>query len=124
MSSTSTAGSSFVKTAGLLSLVGAIIGAIGGLVTGFLPPSVSSDWYSYPYTPAGFVVAQFVFILNHLLLLVGMLGLIRSGAAGRGLLGRVGLWISVVGWATLTLCEVRAMTLGRIAVPFARNRLS
>lgn len=117
MSSTSTAGSSFVKTAGLLSLVGAIIGAIGGLVTGFLPPSVSSDWYSYPYTPAGFVVAQFVFILNHLLLLVGMLGLIRSGAAGRGLLGRVGLWISVVGWATLTLCEVRAMTLAASPYP-------
>jgi len=117
MKNASTAGSSFVKTAGLLCFVGAIMGAIGGIITGFIPPSVSSNWYSYPYTPAGFLVAQFVFILNHLLLLVGMLGLVRSGAAGRGLLGHVGLWISAVGWATLTLCEVRAMTLATSPYP-------
>lgn len=117
MSSTSTAGLSFVKIAGLLCFVGAVIGAIGGLVTGFIPPSVSSGWFSYPYTPAGFVAVQLIFILNHLLLLVGVLGLIRSGVAGRGLLGRVGLWISVVGWATLTLCEVRAITLATSPYP-------
>lgn len=107
----STAESSFVKTAGLLCLVGAVIGVISGLVTAFIPPAVSSDWYSYPYTLMGFLVAQLVFILNHVLLLVGILGLARSGAAGSGLLGRVGVWISVVGMTTLTLCEVGAMTL-------------
>ena len=111
MRNTSTAGSSFVKTAGLLCIVGSVIGAVSGLVTAFIPPAVSSDWYSYPYTPTGFLVAQLVFILNHVLLLFGILGLARSGAAGTGLLGRVGLWISVLGMATLTLCEVGAMTL-------------
>ena len=110
MSSTFTAGSSFVKTAGLLCLVGAVIGVISGLVTAFIPPAVSSDWYSYPYTPMGFLVAELVFILNHVLLLVGILGLARSGAAGSGLLGRAGVWISLVGMAALTLCEVGAMT--------------
>ncbi len=123
MKNTSTAGSSFVKTAGLLCLVGAVIGAIGGIVTGFIPPAVSSDWYSYPYTPTGFRVAQLVFMSNHVLLLVGILGLARSGAAGNGLLGRVGLWISVVGMAALTLCEVGAITLATSPYPTPRTDL-
>lgn len=118
---TSTAGSSFVKTAGLLCLVGAVIGVISGLVTAFIPPAVSSDWYSYPYTPTGFLVAELVFILNHVLLLVGILGLARSGAAGTGLLGRVGLWISVLGMAALTLCEGGAMTLATSPSPTPRT---
>jgi hypothetical protein len=117
VNNSSTAGSSFVKAAGLLCLVGAVIGAISGIVTAFIPPAVSSDWYSCPYTPTGFRVAELVFILNHVLLLVGILGLIRSGVAGRGLLGRVGLWISVVGMAALTLCEVGAMTLATSPYP-------
>jgi hypothetical protein len=121
MKNTSTAGSSFVKTAGLLCLVGAVIGVISGIVTGFIPPVVSSDWYSYPYTPTGFLLAQLVFMLNHVLLIVGILGLARSGAAGTGLLGRVGLWISVVGMAALTLCEVGAMTLATSPYPSPRT---
>ena len=121
MKNTSTAGPSFVKTAGLLCLVGAVIGVISAIVTAFIPPVVSSDWYSYPYTPTGFRVAQFVFMSNHVLLLVGILGLARSGAAGTSLLGRVGLWISVVGMATLTLCEVGALTLATSPYPSPRT---
>lgn len=117
MNNTTVAGSSFIKTAGLLCLVGAVIGAIGGLVTGFIPPAVSSDWYSYPYTPSGFLVAEFAFTLNHVLLFVGVLGLARSGAAGSGLLGRAGVWLSLVGLAAFTLCEVRAMTLATSLYP-------
>jgi hypothetical protein len=48
MKNTSTAGSSLVKTAGLLCLADALIGAIGGIFTAFIPPAVSPDWYSYP----------------------------------------------------------------------------
>jgi hypothetical protein len=117
MKSTSTAGSSFVKTAGLLCLVGALIGVISALVTAFIPPAVSFDRFSYPYTPTGFLLAQFIFMSNHVLLLVGILGLARSGATGSRLLGRVGLWISLVGMATLTLCEVWAMTFATSPYP-------
>src|SRR5919202_3859347 len=117
MRNTSTAESSFAKKAGLLCLIGAVIGVISGLVTTFIPPAVSSNWYSYPYTPSGFLVAQLAFILNHLLLLVGILGLARSGTVGSGLLGRVGVHISVVGMTALTLCEISAMTLATSAYP-------
>lgn len=117
MDNTTVAGASFVKTAGLLCLIGAVIGAIGGLVTGFIPPAVSSDWYSYPYKPSGFLVAEFAFTLNHVLLFVGVLGLSRSGAAGSGSIGRVGVWISLAGLVAFTLCEVRAMTLATSPYP-------
>jgi len=117
MTSSSTAGASFVRTAGLVCLIGGGIGVLSGIVMGFIPPAVSPDLYSYPFTPAGFLVAQFVFMANHVLLLVGILGLARSGVAGGGLLGRVGLWISVAGMAALALCEVGAMTLATSPYP-------
>ena len=110
-------GPSFVKTAGLLCLVGAVIGVISALVTAFIPPAVSFDRFSYPYTPTGFLLAQFVFMFNHVLLLVGILGLARSAAAGSRVLGRVGVWISLVGMAALTLCEVWAMTFATSPYP-------
>ncbi len=117
MNNTTVAGSSFIKMTGLLCLVGAVIGAIGGLVTGFIPPAVSSEWYSYPYTPTGFLVAEFAFTLNHVLLFVSILGFSRSGAAGSGLLGRAGVWISLAGLAAFTLCEIGAMTLATSLYP-------
>lgn len=103
--------SPLVRTAGLLCIAGGVIGALGGIVTATIALAVEVDRYSYPYTPTGFLLAQLVFILNHVLILAGVLGLARSGAAGSGRLGRSGLRIAAVGWAALTLCEVRAMTL-------------
>ncbi len=117
MENASTAEASFGRTAGLLCLIGGVIGVISAVVMAFIPPAVSPDLYSYPFTLTGFLVAQFVFMSNHVLLLVGILGLARSGVAGTGLLGRVGLWISVAGMAALTLCEVGAMTLAASPYP-------
>lgn len=109
--------SPLVRTAGLLCIAGGVVGAIGGVVTATIAPAVEVDRYSYPYTPTGFLVAQLVFILNHVLILAGVAGLARSGAAGTGRLGRSGLWIAAMGWVALTLCEVRAMTLANSPYP-------
>ena len=46
--------------------------------------------------------------LNHLLLIAGVLGLLWSGAAGQGLLGRGGLVLALLGLAVLTLAELVA----------------
>ena len=104
----------FVRMAGWLCLAGAIIGVIGGLVTAFIEPAVGPDRYSYPYTPTGYVLAELTFILNHVLLLVGVLGLARSGAAGTGRLARVGLWASAIALVALTLCEVASIARRRL----------
>lgn len=103
--------SSFVRTAGLLCLAGAVIGVVGGLVTAFIAPAVSSNRYSYPYTPTGYLIAEFSFALNHVLLLIGILAVARSGAAGTGRPRRIGVRISVAGLAALTLCEILSMAL-------------
>lgn len=108
---------SFVRLAARLCLIGAVVGVVSALVTGFVPPAVADDRYSYPYTPKGFVVAQLVFLSNHVLLLIGILGLARSGAAGPGGLGRSGLRIAVAGMGLLSLCEVRALTLLNVGFP-------
>jgi hypothetical protein len=111
----------FVRTAGQLTVAGALLGVVGGLITGFIPPVVEPSQFSYPYSPAGFLMAQLVFIVNHLVLLVGTLGLGRSGATGNRTYGRLGVWVSVAGWGLLTLCEVRAMTLAESAYPTAQT---
>lgn len=107
----------FVRTVGWLCAIGALIGVIGGLVTGFVEPAVSTDRWSYPYTSGGFVVAQASFLLNHLLLLAGLLGLARSGATGSGRLGRFGLWTAITGMVGLSACEVAAAALADSAYP-------
>jgi hypothetical protein len=111
----------FVRTAGQLIVVAAFAGAVGGLVTGFIPTDVEPSQYSYPYTPTGFLVAEIVFALNHVLILVGMFGISRSGVLGDRTFGHTGVWISVVGWALLTLCEVGSMTLANSVAPTPRT---
>jgi hypothetical protein len=39
-----------VRTIGQLSIVAALMGAVGGVVTGFTPAAVDPNQYSYPYT--------------------------------------------------------------------------
>lgn len=100
-----------------LCVAGGLIGVAGGLVTAFVPPAVADTRYSYPYTPRAFVVAQLVFMLNHVLLVAGVVDLGRSGALGDRRYGRAGVWAAVAGLAGLTLCEVRALSFADDAYP-------
>lgn len=107
----------FVTVAGRSLVAGGLLGAVGGLVTGFVPPAVPESLYSYPYAPPGFVATQLLYALNHVLLLVGVLGLARSGALGTGRSGRVGTPVAVCGLALLTLCELWGITLRDATYP-------
>ncbi|SNT53356.1 hypothetical protein SAMN05216276_105631 [Streptosporangium subroseum] len=106
----------FVRISGRLCLLGAVIGVLVALVGLLISPAVAVDRYSYPHTPGAFVVSESLLIVNHLLLLAGVLGLIRSGAAGGGL-GRAGSWTAMVGLVALTLCEAGAIALADSAYP-------
>jgi hypothetical protein len=100
-----------IPTLGRLCLAGGLIGAAGGLVTAFVPATVGTDRFSYPYTPGWFLVAQTAFLLNHLLMIAGVAGVTRSGAAGPSRLSRRGGALAAAGLAALGLCEVAAMPL-------------
>jgi hypothetical protein len=100
-----------VRTLARLCVAGGVIGAVGGLVTAFVPAAVGTDRFSYPYTPGWFIVAQTIFLVDHVLMLAGVLGVLRAGVAGRGRLAAWGGAVSVAGLVILSLCEVAAMFL-------------
>jgi hypothetical protein len=100
-----------VRTLGRLCLAGGLIGVAGGLVTAFVPAAVGTDRFSYPYTPGWHLVAEAAYLLNHVLMLAGVLGVLRSRVAGSGALARTGGVLSVAGLGALGLCEIGAMPL-------------
>lgn len=111
------------RLAGLLCMAGGILGALGGIVMALVPPAVPQDRFSYPYTPAGFVVTELVFALSHALVLVGVVGIARSGALGTGRTGHLAAWVAAAGWAALTLCEFAALTFSDSAYPTEQTGL-
>jgi hypothetical protein len=66
------------STAGALCTTGALIGAAGGILLAAVPPAVGPDRFSYPLTTTGHRVAEAVIVINHLLLLAGVVGLWRA----------------------------------------------
>jgi hypothetical protein len=121
LTATVTSTSSRVRTAGQLCIAGAVLGAVGGLVMAFMQPAVGPDRFSYPFTPTGHRIAEASLAVNHLLLLIGVLGIEWAAASGRGRLGRAGVGVTVVGLTALTLCEVGAILLADSACPTPRT---
>lgn len=95
--------------AGLIGLVTGIIGAGAAVVLLLWPRQVSDDLVSYPFTTAGFYVAQVVFFVHHLGLLVLVVAFARSAAFGEGRVARGGAWLAVAGTAALAAAELLAM---------------
>jgi hypothetical protein len=90
-------GSSFVRTAGLWLIVGSIIGIGVGVKEALFP------------TPFGTVqngIMQAIVIIANTLVLIGVIGLVRSGAAGDSRLAKIGLRIAVLASALFLPFEV------------------
>ena len=97
MKNNSTAGSSFVKLAGLLCIAGALIAMAANALSAQADPAVAEDIISYPLSPGVFVVAQILFALTQAMMLMGVLGLVRAHAIGRTRLATIGAWLAVIG---------------------------
>jgi hypothetical protein len=87
----------FVRTAGLLLIVGSLIGAGIGIKEGLAPT---------PFGTLENIVMQGIVIIANSLTLVGVFGLARSGAAGTGLLAKLGLGLAVLASAMFLPFEV------------------
>ena len=74
--------STFIRTAGLWCMIGALIGIGVGVKEGLAPTVWGTTM---------FVVMQVVALIANALVLVGVIGLARSGAAGEGRLAKIGL---------------------------------
>lgn len=87
----------FVHTAGRLLIVGSLIGLGIGIKEGLAPT---------PFGTVENIVMQGVVIIANTLTLVGVLGLARSGAAGKGMLAKLGLGLAVLASALFLPFEV------------------
>ena len=99
----------FQARAGLIGLATGLLGALSAVVMLFWPPQVAEDLVSYPFTTAGFHIAQGWFFVHHFGLVLALVALALSGAVGNGRLGRGGAWTAVIGMVALTFSELLAV---------------
>lgn len=99
-------GADGVRRMGRLCLWAGLLGAASGVFLAVVPPAVDDDRYSYPLGATAFVVIQLWFVVQHLGLLAGIVGLGRSRSTG----GRtLGLRVAAAGMVALTMTEVAAI---------------
>lgn len=78
--------STFVRTAGVWCLIGALIGIGVGIKEGLAPTAWGTTM---------FVIMQLVALIANAGVFVGVIGLARSGAAGEGWLAKIGLGLAL-----------------------------
>jgi hypothetical protein len=90
---------------GVACIVGAAVLTAGGVVTQVaeVGTSVSEDAWRYPWSTGTFVWVTILFAVAQCLLVVGVLGLRRSGVAGTGRAATVGLASAVAGTALIVV---------------------
>ncbi len=103
--------------AGIVCLWAGLLGAASGIYLAVVTPVVSPERFSYPLESAQFAFIQVWFVVQHLGLLVGIIALGATGAAGLGRSPRVGQAAAVVGVALLTMTEGVAILAATAAVP-------
>ena len=94
---------------GWVCVAGGLLGAASGLYLAFVDPVVPDDRWSYPLSPEGFAWIQVWFVVQHLALVAGLLGLWWSGAVGPSRSGRIGHLLAVGGMVGLTVTEALAI---------------
>ncbi|WP_448613114.1 hypothetical protein [Modestobacter sp. URMC 112] len=91
--------------AGVACVLGAVVLTLGGVATQVAAAgtSVSDQVWHYPWKSGTFVAITVLFALAQGLLVVGVGGLRRSGAAGSGRTARTGLALAVTGTAVIVV---------------------
>ena len=111
----------FVKRAGFMCLWAGLLGAASGVFLAVVPSQVDNRLYSYPLDAAPFAAIQVFFFLQHLALLLGLLGVWRLGASGRSRMGSWGLGAAVAGMGLLALVELAAISAANLPYPSPRT---
>lgn len=101
----------WLRKAGIACIVGALITAIGGVVSQVAQSSttVSDEMWSYPWSSGTLVPLSLLWAFAHVLILVGLLGLRRSGLAGPTRAATVGLALALTGTALLLVGELASI---------------
>jgi hypothetical protein len=100
----------WVHTAGAWCAAAGLLGVVQAAVVLAWPHQVSVERFSYPFTSAGYVIAQATFALQHVPLVIGAAALSGLPGVRVSRVARVGVRAAVVGLALLALLEVVAMS--------------
>lgn len=100
-----------VRRAGTALIAGALITAIGGVASQIVQAStsVSEDLWRYPWSSDAFIPISLLWALAHALVIVGLIGLRRSGIAGPTKSAAAGLTLAVAGTALLLIAEFASL---------------
>ncbi len=93
-------------------IVGAAATAIAGALVQFVvQPStnVSDDKWSYPWTAGALVAVSLLYIVFHLLVVVGLIAFDRSGVAGTSRAARSGMTLAITGTLLLAAGELASI---------------
>jgi hypothetical protein len=82
---------------------------VGGLLWTLVLVGFGAFGLTTPATPVAFYIFQALFVLIQILLLIGVLGLGWSGAAGHGWFAAIALGIALLGRALFVLAEVHLL---------------
>ena len=107
----------FRHWAGNVCLWAGLLGAASGIFLAVVTPVVSAERFSYPLESVQFAFIQVWFVVQHLGLLVGIMALGVTGAAGLGRSPRIGQLLAVVGMTVLTVTEGVAILAAGEVVP-------
>ena len=107
-----------VRRAGRACAAGASILAIGGFATQVVQASttVSDQAWSYPWSPDTSILISLLWAVGQALLVVGVLGLRRSGAAGTTPAAHAGLVTAVAGTAMLLVGHLASLAVSHQSV--------
>lgn len=99
------------RRAASIGLGGTLVTVAGGVFAQIMTGSsaVSPDRWSYPFSARAHVLLSGVWVLSHVLVLVGLRGLRRSGIATTRRPGLVGIDLAIAGTALLALGEIASM---------------
>ncbi|MBT2555492.1 hypothetical protein [Arthrobacter sp. ISL-5] len=99
-----------VRRLGAIGFWGGIAGALSAVVVSVYPPVVVPEHFSYPFNATGFTIAQVFFAVQHVTMVAAIVALLRTPAVGSSRLARAGLFIGIIGLASLSLLELAAIT--------------
>jgi hypothetical protein len=108
------------RLGGQLCLWAGLLGAASGLALAVIPPGVHPSRYSYPLSASAFAAVQGWFFVQHLGLIVGLVGMRNAGAVGRR---RRGFVVAMTGMGLLTIMELLAISAARSVMPSRRTEL-
>ncbi len=100
---------SWMVAGGRAGLAAAITGVASAVLMLAWPEQVAPGVVHYPFSLSAFYVIQTWFCVHHLIMVVALVGLGRSGAVGSSRLGRFGAWLAAAGMVGLSGAEIFAM---------------